>query len=90
MAKKLLWLGVGFLVIGLALVTGLIPVGRAVGAYVTLPVGVVLLGMSLIWHMLALEEEKAATVEVSPSGQAPATAEKAPGGSGGCGCGGQH
>ncbi|MCS7090788.1 MAG: hypothetical protein RMN51_09310 [Verrucomicrobiota bacterium] len=88
MAKTLLWLGLALTGIGLLLVIGLIPVGRAVGAYVTLPVGVVLLGMSLIWSMLSGQEEETPAQQPSSTGQTRRPDETSVGG--GCGCGCQH
>ena len=88
MAKKLTWTAVVLLIAGVLVVSGVVPVGRAVGLYVTLPVGVVLLGMSLIWRMLERQEEAPAGAAASEAraGHEPAGSHK----EGGCGCGCRH
>jgi uncharacterized membrane protein len=55
MAKKLLVLSIVSLVIGLAFVTGVVNVQSMVAFYVALPLGAVLLGLSLIFRTFEKE-----------------------------------
>ncbi|MCX7866669.1 MAG: hypothetical protein N2438_06030 [Limisphaera sp.] len=86
-SKWLLWVALAFLGVGLLFVAGWVPVGRAVGAYVTLPVGTVLLGMALIWRLLEGQEEGAAPAEAGPTGNPGEAAPPKKHGGCGCGCG---
>jgi uncharacterized membrane protein YqjE len=87
MARKLLVMAMVLLALGVLVVTGVLPVGRAVGLYVTLPVGVVLLGMSLIWRMLERQEESAAGAAETQAASPDRAPDRSPGGGCGCGCG---
>ena len=86
-SKWLLWLALAFLGAGLLFVTGGLPVGRAVGVYVTLPIGAVLLGMALIWRIMESGEETSAA-ETQPA--ANPAGSPSPHKHGGCGCGCGH
>ena len=86
-SKWLLWLALAFLGAGLLFVSGWLPVGRAVGVYVTLPIGAVLLGMALIWQIMEGGEETS-TAETQPA--ANPAASPPPPKHGGCGCGCGH